>query len=244
MQTLLVFIAAAVTALATGLGALPFLFRRLREDAILGVSNALAAGVMLGASASLVVEGASRSGLGVVAGGLLGAVFVGAMQRLLSHGGTPELSHLTGADAKRAILIIAVMTAHSTAEGVGVGAAFGGSDTLGVAITVAIAIHNIPEGLAISLVMVPRGSSVRSAALWSIFTSLPQPLLAVPAFLFVEEFRATLSVGLGFAAGAMIWLVARELLPESCRQLQPRRAAAWSTTAFLSMFAFQTYLLW
>ena len=55
------------------------------------------------------------------------------------------------------------MTAHSAAEGVGVGAAFGGGDTLGIAITLAIAIHNIPEGLAISLVMVPRGSSVRSA---------------------------------------------------------------------------------
>ena len=232
-----------MTALATGLGALPFLFRRLRDDALLGVSNALAAGVMLGASASLILQGASQSELGVGAGGLLGALFVSATQRLLSHGESPELSQLTGADAKRALLIIAVMTAHSTAEGVGVGAAFGGGDTLGIAITLAIAIHNIPEGLAISLVMVPRGSSVRSATVWSIFTSLPQPLLAVPAYLFVEEFQATLPIGLGFAAGAMIWLVARELLPESFRQLRPRQAAAWSTTAFLAMFAFQTYLL-
>ena len=117
------------------------------------------------------------------------------------------------------------MTAHSAAEGVGVGASFGGGDALGLAITIAIAIHNIPEGVTISLVMVPRGASVRSAALWSIFTSLPQPLLAVPAYLFVEQFTAILPAGLGFAAGAMVWMVWRELLPEAIRQIPNRRAA-------------------
>lgn len=243
MQTLVVFAAATATALATGLGALPFAAPRFRGDGILGISNALAAGVMLGASVSLILEGAGRSPLRVAAGAALGAVFVQAMERLLRRRDTPDLAELSGADAKRAILIIAVMTAHSTAEGVGVGAAFGGGDALGVAITLAIAIHNIPEGVAISLVMVPRGSTVRSAALWSIFTSLPQPLLAVPAYLFVEEFRAVLPIGLGFAAGAMIWMVVHELLPETLRQLRPRRAAAWIAGAFVPMFAFQTYLL-
>lgn len=243
MQTLVVFAAATATALATGLGALPFVVPRFRGDGILGTSNALAAGVMLGASVSLVLEGATRSAARVAAGAALGAVFVQAMQRLLRRRGEADLGHLSGADAKKAILIIAVMTAHSTAEGVGVGAAFGGGDALGIAITVAIAVHNIPEGVAISLVMVPRGSSVRSAALWSVFTSLPQPLLAVPAYLFVEEFRAILPVGLGFAAGAMIWMVAHELLPETFRQLRPRQAAAWITAAFVPMLVFQTYLL-
>ena len=78
-----------------------------------------------------------------------------------------------------------------------------------------IAIHNIPEGLAISLVLVPRGTSVRAAAGWSIFSSLPQPLLAVPAYLFVEKFKPILPAGLGFAAGAMVWLVVSELIPDA-----------------------------
>jgi zinc transporter, ZIP family len=243
-QSLIVFAAAGATALATGLGALPFAFSRFHGDRLLGVSNALAAGVMLGASASLIIEGAGRSLARVALGAAIGAAFVYGMQRLLSRIGTPDLGQLSGSDARKALLIIAVMTAHSAAEGVGVGASFGGGDALGLAITVAIAIHNIPEGVTISLVMVPRGSRVRSAALWSIFTSLPQPLLAVPAFLFVEQFRAILPVGLGFAAGAMVWMVWRELLPETIRQVPQRRVAfAWIAVSFAAMFAFQTYLL-
>lgn len=236
-QSLIVFAAAAVTALATGLGALPFAFRRFHAADLLARSNALAAGVMLGASASLLWEASGDSVPRTLAGAALGAGFVYATQRILARTGAPDMAQLSGGDARKALLIIAVMTAHSVAEGVGVGAAFGGGDTLGIAITIAIAIHNIPEGVAISLVLVPRGTSVRSAALWSIFTSLPQPLLAVPAYLFVEQFRAILPAGLGFAAGAMIWMVWRELLPESGGHV------GWIAGAFAAMLAFQTYLL-
>jgi len=242
-QALVVFLAATATALATGIGALPFAFRRFRGDRLLGISNALAAGVMLGASASLLVEGADRSIPRVVVGLVAGVAFVFAMQRSFRHVGTPELGQLVGGDARKAILIIAVMTAHSAAEGVGVGASFGGGAELGLAITIAIALHNIPEGVTISLVMVPRGATVRSAALWSIFTSLPQPLLAVPAYLFVEKFTAILPVGLGFAAGAMVWMVWRELLPEAIDQLRRRSVVGWTTLAFTAMLAFQTWLL-
>lgn len=241
---MIVFLAATATALATGLGALPFAFRGFKGERLLGVSNALAAGVMLGASASLIIEGTDRSIVRVAIGVVAGAVFVFGMQWILSRVGSPDLAQLSGGDARKAVLIIAVMTAHSAAEGVGVGASFGGGDALGLAITIAIALHNIPEGVTISLVMVPRGASVRSAALWSIFTSLPQPLLAVPAYLFVEQFTAILPAGLGFAAGAMVWMVWRELLPETMRQIPNRKVAvAWIVVAFAAMFAFQSYLL-
>jgi len=135
------------------------------------------------------------------------------------------------------------MTVHSVAEGVGVGAAFGGGETLGILIAVAIAVHNIPEGLAISLVLVPRGTSVRAAAGWSIFSSLPQPLLAVPAFLFVDAFEGVLPAALGFAAGAMAWMVARELLPEALAQTSVRAVAATAIASFAAMLAFQAILL-
>ena len=72
----------------------------------------------------------------------------------------------------------------------------------------------------------------------------PQPLLAVPAYLFVEQFTAILPVGLGFAAGAMVWMVWRELLPEAIQQSSSRRAViSWVSLAFTAMLAFQTWLL-
>jgi len=239
----LVFFAALATALATGLGALPLRWERLRGARFLGVSNALASGVMLGASVSLLVEGGERSVARVLLGAVAGAVFVAALQGLVRRVGAPDLGVLTGADARKALLIVAVMTAHSVAEGVGVGSSFGGGDTLGVLITIAIAIHNIPEGLAISLVLVPRGTRLRTAAWWSVFSSLPQPLLAVPSFAFVEEFRAVLPIGLGFAAGAMIWMVATELLPEAAATMSRLRLAETAAAAFVVMFVLQTALL-
>lgn len=237
------FVAAVVTALATGLGAVPLLFVRSGTRSVLGAANAVAAGVMLAASTGLAFEGAQVGAWRTLAGGLVGAVFIVIARRWLVHDPHRALGSLRGDDAVKALLIIAVMTVHSAAEGIAVGASFGDTATLGVVITIAIAVHNIPEGLAISLVLVPRGVSVIRAAGWSIFSSLPQPLLAVPAFLFVEALDALQPAALGFAAGAMIWMAGRELVPEALAQAPRRMVLAAGLAAFAVMLAFQALLL-
>ena len=237
-----VFFAALVTALATGLGALPLLFVRSAGRLVLGASNAIAAGVMLAASLSLFLQGVDRSLSRTAVGVALGVCFVLVTQRYLEHDHGHAMGSLRGEDARQALLIVGVMTVHSAAEGIGVGAAYADGSTLGLLIAIAIAVHNIPEGLAISLVLVPRGTSVGAAAGWSIFSSLPQPLLAVPAFLFVDTFTSLLPVGLGFAAGAMVWMVLGELLPEALETAPARVVALAGGTAFALMLGFQLIL--
>jgi zinc transporter ZupT len=242
-DTLLVFGAALVTALATGLGAVPFAFERVRLALWIGPANAVAAGVMLGAAAGLAIEGTGRGAPGTWLGVLAGALFVALAHGAIDKQSALEVGNLRGADARKAVLIVGVMTVHSVAEGVGVGASFGGGDTFGLLIALAIALHNVPEGFAISLVLVPRGARVRSAAAWSIFSSLPQPLMAVPAFVFVEQVNAILPSGLGFAAGAMAWMAAADLLPDALRQSSRAAVAGIALAAFASMLALQLWLV-
>jgi ZIP family zinc transporter len=243
MDVFTVFAVAMLTALATGLGALPFFFSRRPGRGSLGTANALAAGLMLGASLGLIVEGVKYGAERTVVGVLAGAVFIFVSQRVIDSHEALHLGSLEGADATKALLIVGIMTIHSFAEGVGVGVAFGVEENLGILIGLAIAVHNIPEGLAISLVLVPRGTAPRTAAAWSVFSSLPQPLMAVPAFLFVEEFSGFLPVGLGFAAGAMVWLVAVDLLPEALETTKPSVVAGVVAASAIAMVLFMLVLL-
>ena len=243
VELLVVTAAALATAVATGAGALPFLFARHPDRSWLGVANSLAAGLMVGASVGLLYEGREHDVARTAIGAVAGAVTLILSGWLLERRPEAHLGALQGVDARRALLTVGVMTVHSFAEGVGVGVAFGGEETLGLLIAVAIAIHNVPEGLAISLVLVPRGVSVRRAAGWSIFSSLPQPLMAVPAFLFVEQFTGFLPFGLGFAAGAMLSLVAVDLVPEALRSRGAWVVAPAMIASATAMVAFLLLLL-
>ena len=215
MTALAVFLTALATALATGLGVLPVMAVRVDERKSIVLSGALAAGFMLGASAGLVYEGAQRSPGGTVVGALCGVVFIITTKVLLGHTRDAHIGKLRGARGMTALLVIGIMTVHSLTEGIALGVSFAGEESLGILIAIAIAIHNIPEGVAVSLALVPYGVSPRAAAGWSIFSSLPQPLMAVPAYLAVRTFEPLLPAGLGFAAGAMTWMVFTQLLPEA-----------------------------
>jgi ZIP family zinc transporter len=236
-----VFLFGLATALATGLGAIPFAFVRSISPRVVAYTNALASGLMLGASFGLLAEGADYGRLATLIGANLGVLFVLFAGRLL---GDRELQFgaIRGEDARKMALIVLVMTVHSIAEGVAIGTAFAGGTTLALVITAAIAVHNVPEGLAISAVLRPRGATIAACAGWSIVSSLPQPLLAVPAFLFVETVSGLLPYGIGFAAGAMVFMVLVELLPEAFEAGRRSIIALLVSVAMVAMVLFQQTL--
>jgi len=226
-STLHVFYYGWLTAIFTGLGAVPLAFAPNLASYWVGLSNAVAAGMMIAASYSLLYEGwtfddpndvsAVPVHIRTIAGALVGLVFINTTERLLADYEDLSVGGLAGADAKRALLIFFVMTLHSFSEGVGIGVSFGGAhgSELGVFISASLAVHNIPEGLAMSVTLMPRGTSLATAIVFAILTSIPQPLMAVPAYKFVYHFIPILPAGLGFAGGAMAWVALFELLREA-----------------------------
>jgi ZIP family zinc transporter len=236
----LVFVAGFITALATGLGAVPFFFFdkiSVRWNVVLW---GLASGIMVSASVfGLILEGAAvvegtwvdvafAIGPGLVAGVVL--VVVG---HELLEGVELNPREYEEADFKKLVLILGILTVHSFPEGVAVGVSFAElglenaptSNTIIVAgltlpilavfMTIAISIHNVPEGVAISIPLRSMGVSEWRMVWWAVFSSLPQPIGAAMAYYFVTLAEQFLPIGFGFAAGAMIYLVVREFIPEA-----------------------------
>lgn len=242
-----------ITAISTGAGVLPFYIVDIPNKMWLGISNAVASGMMVAASYSLAREGITidegepwdqpsggiislgaeimsyaLSSMGIsgiseedlngpfgrtILGVLSGVAFILITQKLLEGHEDLKVGGFEGASAQKMVLIVFVMTLHSMTEGIGIGVSFGGASgmQLGQFISFSLALHNVPEGLAVALVLTSRGLSKLRSGLWAVFTSLPQPFMALPAFIFVQQFLPLLPVGLGFAAGAMAWVAVFEL---------------------------------
>ncbi|MEM9083330.1 MAG: ZIP family metal transporter [Planctomycetota bacterium] len=226
LMLIITFVGGLATAFATGIGALPFYLIKDVPKRTGAILSALAAGMMAAASVLLITEASRRTQLNIPIDLALGVLAGIAFLQLTEHHITKRQQTTSSRPARRltltSILIVAAMTAHSLPEGIAVGVGFGSaaqSHTLafGYAVCIAIAIHNIPEGLAIGLALRAQDVSPTRCVAWSIFTSLPQPLAAVPAAAMVWLFEPLLSAGMGFAGGAMLALVLTHLLPESVR---------------------------
>ncbi|WIA17288.1 hypothetical protein OEZ85_014156 [Tetradesmus obliquus] len=223
----------AFMALMSTLGVLPYFFFSKLSRPWAGLANAVASGVMLAASFGLLAEGAPYSGTYLIGGMLLGVLFVKFSQEHLEQYEVDSFEQLAGADARKVILFLAVMAVHAVGEGGGVGVSFAGDRgwAQGTLVTLAIGLHNVPEGLAVATVMAAKGTPPGRTLLWTALTALPQAILAPIAYVFVDTFKALLPLALGFAAGCMIWIVLAELLPDALEAVEAEQVATYATAA-------------
>jgi zinc transporter ZupT len=230
---------ALITALATGIGALPFAFVKSLSQRWQSLTSAFAGGMMISASVFSLADKAMHRGTAwqVISGMLLGAIFYAGMTRWLKAK-EYQIGSLSVEDSRQSVLLLVVMFVHSIPEGVAVGVGYAtGEYKFGFLLALAIAVHNIPEGIAVSLPLRAKGLSVLACILYSIMTSIPQPALAGPSYLLVSLVKPLLAYGLGFAGGAMIFIVVADLLPESFEHSSPLETAWGVMLGLVAMLA-------
>jgi ZIP family zinc transporter len=230
--------ASLAAGLTTGVGALPVMFTRRVSDRLLDVMLGFSAGVMLAATSfSLIVPALDLGGLWVaVFGVILGAIVLHLIDRFIPHfhpllGLEGPPSHLS-----RVWLFVIAITIHNFPEGLAVGVSFGSGDVaVGLVVAMAIGLQNMPEGLAVALPLL-RDGYTRGKSLWyATLTGLVEPVGGLLGVALVSYFQAILPWGLAFAAGAMLFVVSDEMIPESHRKGFAREATFGLIAGFVVM---------
>jgi len=247
-------IAGIIASIACGLGVLPLAIKGINPQKHTGIAYSVAGGLMFAASVyNLILPGLTISSLSislstaapVIGGIILGALFLWQTDRYLSPQRL-EQSNWKKYGNKAQLLIFIAMAVHSIPEGVAVGVGYSSEtvyeNELGNYIALAIALHNIPEGLAVGVPLRATGATLFKCFIAAFLTSLPQPIAAVPAAYVSWLFQPLMPILMGFAAGAMIFLVILELVPEALNTTSTTKVAWSFTIGFCAMILVQVIL--
>ena len=246
------------TCLATVLGAATvYFFRRDLSAAVQRVFLGFAAGVMVAASVwSLLIpamEMAEAQGGGVllpVGGGfLLGGVFLLALDGLLPHlhPGSDQPEGLP-AKLRRTTMVVLAVTLHNIPEGMAVGLSFaiaaqeGGALAGAVALALGMALQNFPEGAAVSLPLRSQGASRNRSFLCGAASGVVEPVFGLLTVLAAGAVTPAMPWILSFAAGAMIYVVVEELIPEAHLGEHSHAGTVSVMTGFLVMMLLDVLL--
>ena len=245
---------ALITALGVGgstiIGVLlGFLFQKVPHkfnDAILG----FAAGVMLSAAIlGLIVPSLESGNIWITAVGILcGALFLNVADKV-----TPHLHHITGVDQEthannqnnlnKIMLFVMAIAIHNLPEGIAAGVGFG-SENVTNAITVAlgIALQNIPEGMVIVSPLILAGLKKRRVLAIASFTGIIEVIGTMIGFFAVSIATAILPFALAFAGGTMIYVVSDEMIPETHSHGYEQMATYSLLFGFITMLILDFYI--
>lgn len=246
------FVASILAGLATGLGALPVIFFKNISNNLFSSLLGAAAGVMLAATAfSLLNPGIEfgnnlwpGKGIMVVSVGmLLGAFFLHYADHQLPHVHFDSVVDSQANSLRKIWLFIIAITIHNFPEGMSVGVSFGSGDMKnGLVLAIAIALQNIPEGLAVALPLVSLGYDRWRAVGIATLTGLVEPVGGLLGITMVTLFQSVLPVAMGFAAGAMLFVISEEIIPETHAKGRSRYATYSLMVGFIVMMAVDNML--
>lgn len=242
------FLAATFTFLITSLGsALVFCFKKVNKnisDIILGIS----AGIMLAASYFSLLNPAIESAktlsncaaLVVAFGFFLGGLLLFTTDKIFSKLMKKKQKK---DNSKKIFLLVSSITIHNIPEGLSIGVAFGsvfyglpGATTLAaLGLALGIGLQNFPEGCAVSLPLRQAGMSRMKAFLIGALSGLVEPIAAVIGAILVLKVQFVMPILLSFAAGAMIYVIVEELIPESQQNSNQDIVTLYTLVGFIIM---------
>ncbi|ANN65319.1 ZIP family metal transporter [Bordetella bronchialis] len=244
-----------IAAGATAAGTLPVLFSQRLSERVQDTMFGFGAGVMLAASAfSLVapgIEAARNLGAGPWSAGLtVGAgILLGAAALLWLEHTVPHEHFIKGREGhdgrmlKRTWLFVFAVMLHNLPEGLAIGVAFGGTDTMRAgALATGIAIQDVPEGLVIAVALLAAGYGRGFSVLLGMVSGLIEPIGALAGAAVMAWSAVLLPWGLGFAAGAMLFVISHEIIPESHRKGHEVYATGGLMIGFVLMMLLDTAL--
>ncbi|MBN2700180.1 MAG: ZIP family metal transporter [Methylothermaceae bacterium] len=245
------FFASVLAGLATVLGALPAVIFKQISFRTVNFMMGMAAGIMLAATAYSLVEPGVEYGnelwpgwgvYVVVAGILIGAWFLDWAERTIPHD-LFEGEQDVAAALRKVWIFVAAITIHNFPEGLSVGVSYGGGDwSNGTLLAIAIGAQNIPEGMAVALPLIGIGYKPWKAVGIAMISGLVEPIGGLLGVTMVTVFEVLLPVAMGFAAGAMLFVIAYEIIPEFHSVDRSRRAVFGVLIGFAVMTVLETTL--
>lgn len=244
-----------MAALATALGTLPVLLSQQMSQRTYDTMLGFGAGVMLAASSfSLIIpaiaaakaQGGSAWGAGGIVGmGIaLGALLLMVIDRVVPHEHFVKgVEGLQAKAIKRVWLFVLAIAVHNLPEGLAIGVAYAGSDAVGaLALATGISIQDVPEGMVVALALRGVGYGRWTAAGLGVLTGLLEPIAAVAGAGLIGLSASLLPWGLAAAAGAMLYVISHEIIPESHRAGHERWATCGLMLGFIVMMLLDTSL--
>lgn len=228
----------------TGVGAIPIFFTRDISRRMLDSMLGFAAGVMLAATSfSLIVPSIEYGGGGLKSALITGlGIFIGGVFLDLTDKYSPHVHLLdksregVSASLKKIWLFIIAITIHNFPEGLAVGVGFGNNDIKnGLVLAMGIGLQNLPEGLAVALALVRENYSPKKAFIIALLTGLVEPVGGILGLWLVGIFQPILPLALAFAAGAMLFVISDEIIPETHKGGHEREATYGVMIGFIIM---------
>jgi ZIP family zinc transporter len=204
--------------LATTLGGLGLLAIPHPGDRLMATLLGFASGIMLAAAVfSLLVPALDLGTLAeMLVGFVAGAVTIAIFDAVIPHAHARFVERSRSPAGSGPLLLLAALTIHNVPEGLAVGVAFAaGGPELGLPVAIAIGVQNVPEGFAAAAPLLDTGATRLAAIGLAGATGLVEPPAALFGYGAAELSEALLPFGLAFAAGAMVYAVVDELLPET-----------------------------